>query len=236
MTLSIDFNGKNSFKDLGFKIESYSVGYPQKKKTLIEVPYSDSTIDLSHIHNQVNYTDREIEITFIVKGLKRNELETKYHKLANWLLSTKGKSQLYFSTESNYYYMAEVLGIDSITTYFGKLGRYHVKFNASPYRYDSNFKDNWLWDPFSFIDGIIPKLNFEVDGTKEIKLINRSIPTTPIITVSKDCKVVFKNKTYNLKTGPNRDYDMVFTSGENILKFITVSSTTIKFDYKVGEL
>ena len=99
--------------------------------------------------------------------------------------------------------------------------------------YDSS--GNWLWDPFSFVDGIIRNYgNLEVNGTLELQVIGSAMSIVPEITASTVMTVEYNGETYELFSGLNYLPDLEITEGEHIMTF--TGNGTVSVLYRGGSL
>lgn len=111
-----------------------------------------------------------------------------------------------------------------------------IECDVEPYKYDLYASDeNWLWDPFSFIDGIINETkDLEVNGELEVKIYGRRKKVIPKFTCENDLQLIFNEQTYNLLAGTSYSPEIEICEGENILKFVGNGKVTI--EYRGGSL
>lgn len=64
--LNVKFDNVRSWEDLGFSLDSYSIGEAQPKLILINVPYSSVVLDLTESLGAVGYGERECEFSFTI--------------------------------------------------------------------------------------------------------------------------------------------------------------------------
>ena len=105
-----------------------------------------------------------------------------------------------------------------------------------PYKYDlQSSLDDWLWDSFSFADGIIREYkNIAVDGVLTIIIPGREMHAVPVIQSSAAMSVSYKGKSYALSAGSNKIYGISLGPGENQLLFSGTGIVTI--EYRGGSL
>lgn len=92
----IEFNGKHSYKDFGITLGTEKeIGYPEKEKIKVKVPFSNVEYDFSELYGEQTYTTRPLKYTFnvldrhvISNTEKINFMET---MLSNWLMNSNGK-------------------------------------------------------------------------------------------------------------------------------------------------
>lgn len=107
-----------------------------------------------------------------------------------------------------------------------------ISYNLSPHKVtlrDQN--EDWLWDPFSFIDGVIRSYkNIQITGSKTIVYtLNMPMTEHPIITTSDaGMTVSYLGTVYSLKKGKNVMNQFMFDEGDNVLTFTGTGKVTIK--------
>lgn len=122
---------------------------------------------------------------------------------------------------------------------------YTVTADLEPFKYDfSTTIEPWLWDPFSFIDGVIRNYGSKEINDSSITIYGSMIPTVPDIDVksisSASLKVTFENmfgqsKTVTLGIGSNlgKLYELYLTDDSpKVLQF--EGSGVIDIVYKTG--
>src|SRR5690625_4183585 len=133
----IEFNGKHSYIDFGITLGvEKDIGYPEKEKIKVKVPFSNIEYDFSEIYGEQTYTNRALTYTFniiekhkINTTEKINLIET---KIVNWLMNSNGKQKLYDDAIPGYYFLAEVEGSLSFDELWNS-GTLTVTFTAYPF-------------------------------------------------------------------------------------------------------
>src|SRR5690625_589721 len=228
----IKFNGKHSYHDMGITLGiERDIGYPEKEKIKVKVPFTNVEYDFSMVYGEQTYTPRQLTYTLnvldknVVNTTERiNVIET---KLANWLMNSSGKQKLYDDVMPGYYYLAEVeggLNFDELWNH----GTLTVVFTAYPFMIAELEEGNDLWDPFNFELDVAQITDFEVNGTLEIVLYNVGTPSvTPEIEASAPMDIIKDGVTYNVPTGKSKSDDFVLSPGDN--KLTIKGNGTIKF-------
>src|SRR5699024_4359507 len=150
----IRFNGKHSHKDMGVTLGvERDIGYPEKNKIKVQVPFYNVEYDFSFLYGEQTYTERQLTYTFNVLDMdvintteRINILET---KLSNWLMNSNGKKRLYDDVIPNYYYLAEVEGGLDFDELWNS-GTLTVEFTAYPFMIAELQEGNDIWDTFNF--------------------------------------------------------------------------------------
>ena len=111
------------------------------------------------------------------------------------------------------------------------IGTIVIECDVEPYKYDLYSSDeDWLWDPFSFIDGIINETkDLIVDGELEVNIIGRRKREVPKFICDNPLELIFNGQSYNLSAGTSYSPDIEICEGENTLKFIGSGKVTIEY-------
>lgn len=84
-----------------------------------------------------------------------------------------------------------------------------IDCDCDPYKVEKNStSDPWLWDEFSFVDGIIYTNKVTVSGSATATLINRRKVVSPTFTCSAAMTVTFESVTYSLPVGTTTVLDI----------------------------
>ncbi len=230
----IKFNGLHSYHDMGITLGiERDIGYPNKEKIKVKVPFSNVEFDFSELYGEQTYTERPLKYTLnvldkhIVNTPERiNIIET---KLANWLMNSSGKQKLYDDAIPGYYYLAEVEGgldFDELWNH----GTLTVEFTAYPFMIGELQEGNDIWDTFNFELDVAQITEFEVNGTLDVTLYNVGTPgLNPKIEASSSMEIIKSNVTYNVPSGASESDDFKLNSGENNLTI--KGNGTIKFNF-----
>ena len=229
----IFFNGKHSYNDLGVTIADKDIGYPEKEKIKVKVPFSNVEYDFSSLYGDQTYTTRNLTYTINVIEKHRNMNTVQVNlietKLSNWLMGTVGKQKLYDDSIPGYYYLAEVEGgLD-----FNELWNYGtltVEFTAYPFMIAELHEGNDLWDPFNFELDVAQITDFTVNGSLDVTLYNVGTPSvTPAIEASAPMDIIKDGITYKIPIGKSKSDDFVLSPGDN--KLTIKGNGTIKFTF-----
>src|SRR5690625_568721 len=227
----IEFNGKHSYRDFGITISEKDIGYPDKEKIKVKVPFSNIEYDFSELYGEQTYTPRPLSFTLnVLDKNKKNTTETinmLETKLTNWLMNSSGKQKLYDDSMPGYYYLAEVeggLNFDELWNH----GTLTVEFTAYPFMIAELHEGNDLWDPFNFELDVAQITDFEVNGSLDVVLYNAGTPSvSPEIEASAPMEIIKDGVTYNVSSGTTKSDDFRLQSGENDL--MIKGNGTIKF-------
>lgn len=225
------FGDKNTYIDYKLLIQSLNISTPQPKEELVDVPGSDGILDFSEsLTGDTKYQNRIISI--VLNKAKNENCLVEYSKIQNDLHGKRMK--IILSEDQNFYYYGKIKVKD-----YDKYSLVHyieIECDVEPYKYDLTASDeNWLWDPFSFIDGIINETkDLVVNGELEVILYGRRKRVVPWITCDHQMQVIFKSNTYNLLSQRQKVLNIEICEGENKLKFVGYGKVTI--EYRGGSL
>ena len=110
--------------------------------------------------------------------------------------------------DKNFYYRGKVT-INSFDTN-KNIGEIVINVDAEPYKIEVRKSEgDWLWDTFSFVDGVIYNADFIISGEKAASCPNLKKPVVPELTCSAAMTVKFNDVTYSLSSGSNKLAEIV---------------------------
>lgn len=226
----ITMGGFHSYKDFDLTIESKTIGNPSKKKTLINLPFSNVQYDMSEIYGGQVYEQRELEYTFNVYDKMRHSKEAmnvmKIRALNN-LMKINSQVPLYDDVIPGYHFLAEIRGGPSFTEKRGK-GLLTVKFDAYSFKIANEAEGGDVWDTFNFILDIAQLTFFTINGQRHITLINEGIGlANPIIKSSSTMVINVAGIRYTINPGETKSLDFNLINGINQMSVI--GNGTIEF-------
>lgn len=228
---TVTFGTKNSYKDFGLILSSKEISLPKAKTKTVEVPGADGVIDLTEVlTDDVKYQNRTLSFTFTVID-HFNGWAARLSEVTNYLHGRK--LRIYMDWDRNYYYE----GRCSVNQFKSdkRTSTIVIDVDADPYKIEKNsISDPWIWDTFSFIDGIIHTNRFTVSGETTVVLINRRKVVSPTFTCSAAMTVVFNGVSYSVPSGTTTVLDIRLQEGENTVTFR--GTGTVQIDYKGGSL
>lgn len=217
------------YKQYNILPESRSVGNPDKKKILEEVPFSNKVLDFSELYGEQTYSERTVSYVLNLIGTQSTEESAYYlQTVMTNLLMDKQQFRLYDDIFPGYYFLAEVRGGTSFAenSYAGKL---QVDFICYPFKIKDSMEGSPFWDDYSILD-YYQETSHLVNGTKTIQLMNNGISSViPKVTVSASMVVKKGNTEMTFPTGTNESYDLVIEKGVNHLT--VTGNGTIRFEY-----
>lgn len=233
-TNGVYFNDDHTYYTWGLMLTNVTIGMPAPKTNLVDIPGADGSLDLTEaLTGEIPYENRTLTFEFAT---------TEQFSEATWanLLSTiayqiHGKRiKINLDEDREWYYMGRCQ-IDTFET--NRLeSKITIVCDCDPYKYDINSPGQpWLWDPFSFVDGIIYNDQHEVNGTLTVEYANRRKRITPTFICSVAMTLTFKGVDYSLKAGENIIYDITFGPNETVELTFT-GNGTVSIAYEEGIL
>lgn len=226
--LGISFMGKHSYKDFGVTMApGKEIGLPSKEKIKVKVPFSNVEYDFSRVYGEETYSPRPLSYPFNIAEYSKANMNTKKTAITNWLMNSNGKQKLYDDAFPGYYFLAEV---ESNPTFEedNDIGILKVSFEAYPFMIAELEEGNDIWDSFNFELDVAQTVDFEVNGSLDVALINGGTPSvSPIIKASSEMSVLKDGITYNFPSGETNSKEFRLFAGENDLKI--TGNGTISF-------
>ena len=205
----VKFGGLRSDTDLGLVLYSKIISPPVVKKTTVEIPGRDGSLDITEaLTGRVAYEDREISFVFRVPSPKEAWADT----YSNVLNKIHGKCMdIVLDDDPDYFYTGRV-SIDEFAT-SRSLAEIAIKCTVAPKKtYKSSYSKT-----------------VSVSGTKALTVSNSGIPIVPTITVTKEMDVSFVGRSFHLSPGKNRVFDILLQTGNTTLTFNGTGSATVEF-------
>jgi hypothetical protein len=229
--IGVTFGTKHSYDDFGLILSSKEIGLPEPKTESVSVIGRNGDIDLTDaLGDTVTFENRKITLTFSV--LNAHIYWTSVLSTVSNYLHGK-KMQVILDADKTFYYY----GRCKVNKYKSNktLGELVIECDVEPYKIEVNGAGvPWLWDTFSFVNGIIHVNEVTVNGSVTENLINRAKVVSPTFTCSAAMKVTYNGTTYSLAAGTTTVYDIRLQEGDNYVTFS--GKGTVKISYKGGSL
>ena len=216
--------------DLDFLFNDKSISPPEPNLMIVEIPGTSDVIDMTEsISGDIEYKQRKITIK-LQSGDGQDSYYSKFSELANYIHGKKMK--IVFSKDSGYYWIGRITVTGAEPQFYGQ--DITITATVDPYKYESQSSlEPWLWDSFSFEDGIIRDY-FDIAVPGSITIVGRRKRVCPKFICSGAMTVTYLGNTYNLVTGENIVPDIFLGEGEHILTF--GGSGTVDVDYQGASL
>lgn len=226
--LGVSFDNFHTFRDWGLHLENYEVSEPVPITHYIDIPGRKTKIDATEsLYGRVTYQNRTLTFSFWIKCFPSAwmRLDSKIQRAIG------GKRcKIILDTEPDRYWMGRVtVHSERMEEANYVLALYTISCDVEPYKYWDTTADDWLWDPFSFVDGYIQNLkNLNVSGSLSQKVVI-TVPCYPVILSSAAMTVRINGKTYSLKSGTNELEDEL---PENEYTFVFTGTGTVSIGWK----
>lgn len=227
----VKFGNKHSYEDFGLILQKKDLSLPKPKTEKVEVTGRNGAIDLTEsLVDEVTFENRSITFTFVVlNGLLY--WSKALSELTNYLHGRK--MQIILDADKTFYYY----GRCTVNEFKSdrRLATIVVECDCEPFKIEVNGAGMpWLWDTFSFVNGIIHLNEVTVSGTTTVNLLNRRKVVSPTFTCSAAMTVTHEGTRYSLPKGKTTVYDIRLQEGDNNVTF--TGNGTVKIEYKGGSL
>lgn len=189
-------------------VATHDIGFPSKVKTVVTVPYSNQVYDFSTVGGVQPYNERKV--TYVINVVNKygydqvsmHQLKT---EIVNWLYSSNSKKELYDDKLPDYHFLAELQEEADLKDDI-RSGELTVVFTCYPFMIANKFEGDDEWDTFDFETGIAQNVNFKINGSRTINLINDSvIPVTPEITTDAPLTIQTGGNLYQVSAGVSKE-------------------------------
>ena len=234
---SVTFGDKNTWDDWHLIPSTRPLFAPPTVRTVSQtIPGMQGTLDLTEaLTGYPLYDNRTGSLEFIVAPGYKSWYET-YSDVMNYLHGKKMEAYL----DDDQYFRYE--GRFAVNQWASdeQYSTITIEYNCYPFKMEPNSSnEDWLWDPFSFVDGVIRNFkNLEVDGTLAVRIAPTYDYQSPEFTVttsaSSGMDVQFGGQTYHLDEGTSVEPNIVIKDSEVTLTF--VGNGTVSIDMRGGRL
>lgn len=193
--VEFEVNGvrKNSIDDFELEFITYSLNFPEPKKSYTEIVGGNGSIDHTDVFGKTFYKDRKITLNFESKA----GFDDSIRKIASFLHGKIAKVTL--SDDLEFYYIGRV----SFNKYTSdrKNGKVILEVSAKPYKLKQE---------------ITVQTN-EVIEKKVVTYKNNRMEVCPTFKATAEMTFEFNGNTYALGTNETRFTDIEFTEGDNVI-------------------
>ena len=228
---TVTFGTKNSYTDFGLILTSKNIGLPDPKTEQVNLFGADGVVDLTEVlTDDIKYKTRKLQFTFTVID-PINAWSATLSEVTNYLHGKRLRVLL--DWDRNFYYEGRCK-VNQFKTN-KRLATIVVDAEVDPYKLEVNSTSTpWIWDTFSFIDGIIYRSSVTVTGSATVNLLNRRKIVSPTFTTTANMSVSYNGVTYQLPKGTTTVLGIRLVEGDNYVTFNGTGTVTI--DYKGGSL
>lgn len=228
---TVTFGTRNSYDDFGLILTSKTIGLPDPKTEKVEVTGADGVIDLTEVlTDDIKYKQRKLSFTFTIIDVM-NSWSSILSAVTNYIHGKKMKILL--DWDKNYYYEGRC-EVNQFKTN-KRLATIVIDAEVDPYKLEVNSTSSpWIWDTFSFVNGIIYLNTVDVAGSATVNLINRRKIVSPTFKTTANMTVTHNGVVYDLPKGSTLVLGIRLVEGDNYVTFSGTGIVTI--DYKGGSL
>lgn len=202
----IRFGTVHSGNDLALILLTKKIGVPKTKKSTIEIPGSDGTLDYTEYFGAVNYDNRDLEFAFEYMG---TDLSTHFSDVQNKLHGKK--MNIVLDEDPGFYYVGRVevnnWAVNKST------GRITITCECEPYKYKANKTIS----------------TFNVSTSKIVSFANLRKPAVPKFTTTAQFTIKFGTQTHTVGAGVFEIPTIQFNEGANSLTFQGNGSVTVEY-------
>lgn len=200
---SIYFDDYNSYSDFHLLLNSKEIEAPLVKNIDVELEGGDGKIDFTEYFGDVHYENRKLSFEFSTIE-PQEDFMTIFSMLQNTLHGRRMKIVLDDDKDFYYYGRVEVDKWKSNK----RIGKITINVDCEPYKYKKS----------------VTIISDVVNIKKSILCVNLRKNVIPRITLSGKATVKFGNYSSSMNAGSNRDTNIVFVKGQNVLTITPVSS------------
>lgn len=225
----ISFDGVHSYEEWGLKLKSISLGLPEEKQAFVDVPGMNGQLDLTEAQNGgCVFGLRTLEFVFDARNCDYTDWTWLISKVARTIHG--GKKKIVLDIDSEYFYVGRC-AIDTKKTN-EVLAEITVTCKCEPFKMTSTSENgDWLWDPFSFIDGVIRDIAGlainSPNSWQKVSVYGWAYNEALEIRTSDAMKLRFNNQEYDILAGTNIMVQFDIQEGENDLYFKGHGTITI---------
>lgn len=198
---------KHTDDDFDLHCEPVDIPFPDVKTKYIEKEFGHGSIDLTEANGKVYYKDRTFSLTFVAQN-KVLYLET----LKKFVSFIHGRElKMTFWWDKDYYY----LGRAKVNQYKCNdyIGTIPVQIQTRPFKYKHN-------------------VTIQTDIITTEKLVvykNERMDVVPTFKTNGNMNFTFKDNMYALTTGETIFPNIVFSEGDNVIKWTGTGEVTVSY-------
>lgn len=212
----------------GLKLLQTTIGFPEAKIFKIDKPAGNGSWDVTDYitGGDVKYSERTIQMTFDALG-GYSDWHALISELAGYLHGRRLK--IILDADPSYYYIGRL----SVDTEKSNVVTHRVVITGTvdPYKYEiTSSTEDWLWDTFSFEDGIIRDYrNIEINGDYTLIIPGRRKRVIPVFTCTAPLTVTYNGQSYDLPAGESKVTNIALGEGDHELTFSGHGIVTVEY-------
>ena len=225
----VTFGNYHTLDDWGLYIVNRQENRPPEPKIYkIDIPGGNGSLDITEaLLGNVAYSEREIECEFYLVDRSISDWAPLYSEIMAAIHGKKMK--IVFDDDPSYYYIGRVA-----VTGWKSERRYSVLTvlcTCEPFKYENNaYGEDWLWDPFDFVNGEIYDNTITVAGTKTIDLTVKQMPVIPTFFATAVMTLKYQGLTKTIPANTEiKFYDITLMEGVRTLTVTGNGTLTVKY-------
>ncbi len=230
-TLGVTINGKHTLDDWDLHWTACDISEPVPITSYVDIPGRKTKLDATEsLFGSVTFENRTITLGFWMKATWQQWLSM----TSRIQTAVGGKwCKIILDTEPDKYWMGRVTVSSTMSADNPVLCFFTITADVEPFKYwtEQPSGTDWLWDPFSFVNGMIQNLNnIQVNGSRTQSVVGKDIPCTPTVTATADMTLTVRGKTYQLQANvPLVLDDVVLYKASTSFQFTGTGKVTISF-------
>lgn len=225
--------------DFGLLPAARPVFQPAEPKYIFtDIPGADGGIDRTEeLTGFVTYSQTSGVMSYYVRGADRIRRST-HTKLKRLL---HGKLARIILDEDRSYFRWGRIWIGDLMEVQGA-GRVDISAKVDPYKYELvSARDPWLWDPFSFVDGVIRSygsITHAAGATTNVTVVSSPRGGVPRITTTAAMTMIYGGASYSVPVGTTEFPEIELPHGQTecLFKFTGSTAGTFSIDFRPGVL
>ncbi|GAP01959.1 hypothetical protein FFRU_180160 [Fructobacillus fructosus] len=224
----IQFGQFNS-SDYGLYLLEREAPTPAEKVVTENLSYANGILDFSSVTGERFFDQRSIAYQFRAYKLPYSERKLLENKVKRLIMSPFDQ-RLYDSHDKGYYWVgkAKSVKVDDDATY--NTLTLNIEFDLYPFAIKNNSSiDNYDdWDTFDFDNDFIQPFSYQIDGKRELDLMNVGENSlSPTVVTSDNIEVVKNGRSYMFSPDKSKDYLFSLERGNN---HVTIKgNATVRF-------
>lgn len=195
----------HTYKKWGAILIGQTIGSPEPKTYMLDVPFRDGSIDLTNAYSTyVFYKNRKLTIS--LKFIDVYERWSYIYSMVMTELHGKNK-YICFDEDNRFFYYGRVY-VDPFNS--NRLqGIITINADVEPYKTEIDLlsdeitvgnekKSAWIWDTFSFVDGVIYDISHKINKSGSFTVYNLEKRVKPSIKTDKNITITYKDESYSL--------------------------------------
>lgn len=220
------FNNIDFLEKYDVYIDSMKTSGCEKIEHGVSIPYRSGEYDMDKAIGYPTYSPRIIQYTCQMIEASTYDLDMVLTALSNDLLAPV-EATLKDTGTPNYHYKGKCISVDA-TTEKG-YAELIITFKLYPFKIYENTVQEYLWDSFDLVDGVVAATEFNVPTT--VSLLNSGVaPVQPYSNCSIATQMTVDGITYNIAAG-KRLLPFSILPGYNSITISADSSAAISFDW-----